>query len=79
MFFPYKHKETGEVITPYYNDKKFEQKNASSAFGTITEEFPDLTAEEAILQQKEILAQIEAEVRASREKGRRGGRSTRSR
>ena len=79
MFFPYKHKETGEVITLYYKDKKFEQKNARSALGTITEEFPDLTIEEAVLQQKDLLAQIEAEVRASREKGRRGGRSTRGR
>ena len=55
------------------------KKNVRSALGIITEEFLDLTTEEAVLQQKELLAQIEAEFKASREKGRSCGRSTRGR
>ena len=53
----------------YYKDKRFDQKNARSALGYITEEFPDLTPEEAVIQQKELLAQIEAEANTSKGKG----------
>ena len=79
LFFPYRHKEIGEEIILFYKDKRFEQKNARSALGLITEEFPDLTTKEAVMQQKELMAQIEAEVKTSKGRGRRGGRSTRAR
>jgi len=58
----------------YYKDKKFEQKNSMSALGYITEEFSDLTPEEAVMQQKEILAQIEAEANTSKGRGKRCGK-----
>ncbi|KAL8103414.1 hypothetical protein AgCh_027836 [Apium graveolens] len=79
MFFPYRHKETGEEIVLYYKDKKFEQKNARNALGYITEEFTDLTPEEAVMQQNELLAQIKAEANTSKGRGKRGGRSVRAR
>ena len=53
------------MVTLYYKDKRFEQKNARSALAQITEEFPDITTEEAIKQHKELLAQIESEARLS--------------
>ncbi|KAL8091524.1 hypothetical protein AgCh_033954 [Apium graveolens] len=79
LFFPYRHKEIGEEIVLYYKDKRFEQKNARSALGYITEEFPDLTPEEAVMPQKELMAQIEAEANTSKGREKRGGRSTRAR
>ncbi|KAL8102550.1 hypothetical protein AgCh_027165 [Apium graveolens] len=79
LFFPYRYKETGEEIILCYKDKRFEKKNARSALGSITEEFPDLTAEEAVMQQKELMAQIEAEANTFKGRGKRCGRSTRAR
>lgn len=58
VLFQYYRIKEGEVVTLFYKDKTVEQKNSRSALARINEEFPDLTREEVIQQQKELLAQI---------------------
>ncbi|KAK1378014.1 hypothetical protein POM88_024758 [Heracleum sosnowskyi] len=45
----------GDVVTLYHTDKRVQQLFARKALSTATEEFPDLSQEEFLIQQREIM------------------------
>ncbi|KAK1356527.1 hypothetical protein POM88_049783 [Heracleum sosnowskyi] len=67
----------GRIVTLYHTDKRVQQLFARKALSTASEEYPDLSNEEFLRQQKEILESYSVSTRGRESRGRRGARRSR--
>ncbi|KAK1367121.1 hypothetical protein POM88_042682 [Heracleum sosnowskyi] len=67
----------GRIVTLYHTDKRVQQLFARKALSTANEEYPDLTNEEFLKLQKEMMETYSVSTKGRESRGRRGARRSR--